>query len=138
MFNIVSIGWNNRQKNWSIYTDRCKIKSTKKNIIQIFVLGYQKNIYIHKGIFDFLKIYYKTDEDDSSYTNINWAAASLDECIFFIEDEKDTKKGVSYFYRTLEFLEETEQLKGNKLNKFVNRSVFSHGFFDSIFTGNEK
>ncbi len=104
MFNVVSIGWNNRQKNWTVYTDKCKIKSTKKNIVQIFVSGYQKNIYVHKSIFDFLKIYYKTDEDNYNYTNIDWAAISLDECIFFVEEERDIKRGVSYFYRTLEIL----------------------------------
>ncbi len=133
MFNVVSIGWNNRQKNWTVYTDKCKIKSTKKNIVQIFVSGYQKNIYIHKSIFGFLKIYYKTDEENYTYTNIDWAAISLDECIFFVEEDRDIKRGVSYFYRTLELLEENEQLKGNKFNRFVNRSAFSHGFFDSIF-----
>ena len=42
-------------------------------------------------------------------------------------------KGYRAIDELLEFLEENEQLKGNKFNLFVNRSAFSHGFFDSIF-----
>lgn len=132
MFNVVSIGWNNRQKNWTIYTDKCKIKSRRKNILEIYVYGNQKNLYIHKNIFDYLTIFYKTDEETTDYTNIDWAASNLEECIFFIKNENEIQKGISYFYRTLENLEINEDLKGNKLKQFINRTRFSHGLFDSL------
>jgi hypothetical protein len=129
MFNVVSIGWNIRQKDWTIYIDRCKIKSRRKSILEIYVFGTQRNIYIHKSIFNYLTMFYKTDEDTDDYTNIDWAASNLKECIFFIESENDIQRGISYFYRTLEKIENNEDLKGNKISQFIDRTRFSHGLF---------
>jgi hypothetical protein len=132
MFKVVSICWSDRQRGWNITSNVCKIKSDKKNILEISVNGFKDNIYIHKNIFDFLHIYYKADENENNYTNIDWAAYSLEECIFFIQNDADLHKGVSYFYRTLEKIEENEELRGNKLIHFINRSQLSHGFFYSF------
>lgn len=130
MFNVVSIGWDSKQKNWTIYIDKCKIKSRKKHIVEIHVFSNQKNICIHKNNFNYLRIFYHTDDNTNDYTDIDWAASNLEECIFFVEKESDIQKGISYFYRTLEKLEKNEDLKGNKLKQFINRTIFSHGLFD--------
>lgn len=129
MFKIVSICWDKRQRGWTILSDKCKIKSDKKNILEIAIGGQRKSIYIHKTIFDFLKIFYKADEQTNDYINIDWAASTLDECIFFVDNDYDIQKGVSYFYRTLENIENKEQLKGNKHILFYKRSQLSHGLF---------
>ena len=131
MFKVVSISWDSKQRNWAIIADKCKIKSDKKDILEISINGQRKSIYIHKNIFDFLKIFYKADEDTNDYINIEWAASSLYECIFFIQDDADLQKGISYFYRTIERIEDNEDLKGNKYAIFTNRSQLSHGLFFS-------
>jgi hypothetical protein len=131
MFKVASISWDSKQRNWTIIADKCRIKSDKKGILEISINGQRKSIYIHKNIFDFLKIFYKADEDTNDYINIEWAASSLYECIFFIQDDADLQKGISYFYRTLERIEDNEDLKGNKHALFTNRSQLSHGLFFS-------
>jgi hypothetical protein len=138
MFKIVSIHWDNRKRDWLVTTNKCKIKSDKKNILEISVDGFRKNLFIHKNIFDFLTIYYKAEENENNYTNIDWAALSLDECIIFIEKDSDINKCISYFYRTLEKIEENEELKGNKLDHFYNRTQLSHGLFYPSYPHKEK
>lgn len=129
MFTIVSIHWDERNKGWVIDSDKCKIKSNKKNIFEISISSARKNIFIHKEIFDYLKIFYPTEYNSNNYSNIDWAAYSLRDCIFFLQKKDDLKKGLSYFYRTLEKVEINESLNGNKINFSIDRSSFSHGFF---------
>ena len=132
MFTIISIHWDERNKGWIVDSNKCKIKSNKKNIVEISVSGILGNIFIHKEIFDFLKIYYPSEYNSKDYVNIDWAAYSLRDCIFFIENNNDLYKGLSYFYRNLEKVELNETLNGNKIDYFIDRSSFSHGFFSSF------
>lgn len=132
MFTIISIHWDERNKGWIVDSNKCKIKSNKKNIVEISVSGILGNIFIHKEIFDFLKIYYPSEYNSKDYVNIDWAAYSLRDCIFFIENNNDLYKGLSYFYRNLEKVEINENLNGNKIDYFIDRSSFSHGFFYSF------
>lgn len=131
MITIVSIHWDVRNKGWVIDSDKCKIKSNKKNIVEISISGVRKNVFIHKDIFKYLEIFYPTEYNSTDYSNIDWAAYSLRDCIFFIENTQDFKKGLCYFYRNLEKVEINEELNGNKVDYFIDRSSFSHGFFIS-------
>lgn len=132
MFTIISIHWDERNKGWMVVHNKCKIKSNKKNIIEISISGIRGNIFIHNDIFGFLKIFYPTDFNSKDYVNIDWAAYSLRDCIFFVENINDLNKGMSYFYRNLEKVELNEELNGNKIDYFIDRSSFSHGFFSSF------
>lgn len=134
MFTIISIHWDERNKGWIVDSNKCKIKSNKKNIIEIEVSSVRDNIFIHKDVFDFLKVFYPSDYKSNDYINIDWAAYTLRDCIFFIKNNTDLSKGLGYFYRNLEKVELNEDLNGNRIDYFIDRSSFSHGFFFSFST----